>query len=113
MPLDHVQLTVADRERSAEFYGEHLGLTERVHEDDELLILADADMQSLLALREGASVATPGLHVGFRLTSPAAVRAQRRRFAEAGVRELEWEEHGPARCQVADPDGYRVEVYAF
>jgi hypothetical protein len=31
----------------------------------------------------------------------------------AGVTELEWQDHGPARVQVADPDGYRVEVYAF
>ena len=27
MPLDHVALTVSDRERSAAFYGEHFGLT--------------------------------------------------------------------------------------
>ncbi len=33
MPLDHVALTVADRERSAAFYAEHFGLTERVHDD--------------------------------------------------------------------------------
>ena len=34
MPLNHVALTVADRERSAAFYGEHFGLTERIHEDE-------------------------------------------------------------------------------
>ena len=39
MPLNHVALTVADRERSAAFYGEHFGLTQRVHEDDQRLIL--------------------------------------------------------------------------
>jgi hypothetical protein len=37
----------------------------------------------------------------------------RERFRTAGVTELEWQDHGPARVQVADPDGYRVEVYAF
>ena len=34
MPLDHVALTVHDRERSAAFYAEHFGLTERLHADD-------------------------------------------------------------------------------
>jgi catechol 2,3-dioxygenase-like lactoylglutathione lyase family enzyme len=34
MPLNHVALTVSDRVRSAAFYGEHFGLTDRLHEDD-------------------------------------------------------------------------------
>jgi catechol 2,3-dioxygenase-like lactoylglutathione lyase family enzyme len=41
MSLNHVALTVADRERSATFYGEHFGLTERVHQDEHLLILGE------------------------------------------------------------------------
>ena len=52
MPLSHAALTVRDRERSAAFYGEHLGLRERVHEDEHLLILGSPD-GSLLALSEG------------------------------------------------------------
>jgi len=27
--------------------------------------------------------------------------------------EAEWQEDGPTRVQVLDPDGYRVELYAF
>jgi catechol 2,3-dioxygenase-like lactoylglutathione lyase family enzyme len=38
--LDHVALTVTDRNRSAEFYARHFGLTERVHDDEHLLIRA-------------------------------------------------------------------------
>ena len=30
MPLNHVALTVSDRETSAAFYGRHFGLTERI-----------------------------------------------------------------------------------
>jgi len=52
MPLNHVALTVGDRERSAAFYAEHFGLTERVHDDPHLLILGTPD-GSLLALSEG------------------------------------------------------------
>lgn len=115
MPLDHVVLTVADGDRSAAFYGEHFGLTERVHDDEHLLILGDAH-GSLLALSTGRAAAE-GLprtnHFGFRLPSPDDMVAARERFRVAGVVELEWQERGLARVQVADPDGYRVEVYAF
>ncbi len=52
VPLNHVALTVGDRKRSAAFYGRHFALTERVHEDEHLVILASPD-GSLLALSEG------------------------------------------------------------
>jgi catechol 2,3-dioxygenase-like lactoylglutathione lyase family enzyme len=39
VPLNHVALTVSDREASAAFYARHFGLTERVHDDEHLLIL--------------------------------------------------------------------------
>lgn len=116
MPLDHVALSVSDRDRSAAFYAEHFGLTQRVHDDEHLLILGGGD-GSLLALSTAAPAAADGLprtnHFGFRLVNRDAVLAARERFRAAGVTELEWQDHGPARVQVADPDGYRVEVYAF
>jgi catechol 2,3-dioxygenase-like lactoylglutathione lyase family enzyme len=66
--LNHVALTVGDREASAAFYGEHFGLTERVLDDEHLLILGSPD-GSLLALKEG--VVPGGLprtnHFGFRV----------------------------------------------
>ena len=115
MPLDHVALTVSDRTRSATFYGEHFGLTERIHDDEHLLILGDGE-GSLLALSEGEPAAghLPRTnHFGFRVPHADNVLAARERFRAAGVPELEWQERGPVRVQVADPDGYRVEVYAF
>ncbi len=116
MPLDHVALTVSDRDRSAAFYAEHFGLTQRVHDDEHLLIVGDG-VGSLLALSTAGTPAADGLprtnHFGFRLTSRGEVLAARERFRAAGVTELEWQDHGPARVQVADPDGYRVEFYAF
>ena len=115
MPLNHVALTVADRERSAAFYGEHFGLTQRIHDDGHLLILASAD-GSVLALSEGepAASALPATnHFGFQVAG-AAVWAARERFREAGVEATEWQDDGRfVRVQVADPDGYRVELYAF
>lgn len=114
MPLDHVALTVRDRERSAAFYAAHFGLADRVHDDDHLLILADRD-GSLLALSVGEPPA--GLprtnHFGVRAGSAGDVRRARERFRRAGVPETEWQDEGPTRVQVLDPDGYRVELYAF
>jgi catechol 2,3-dioxygenase-like lactoylglutathione lyase family enzyme len=128
MPLNHVALTVADRERSAAFYGQHFGLTERVHQDEHLLILGEPEGVgeperlgepeggSLLALNEGepAAAALPRTnHFGFRVASGDEVRAARDRFRAAGVTEAEWQDsHGFVRVQVFDPDGYRVELYA-
>ena len=115
MPLNHVALTVSDRERSAAFYGQHFGLTQRVHEDEHLLILGSRD-GSLLALSEGA--VPDGLprtnHFGFQVEDAEEVRSARERLRWAGVSETEWQDdHGFVRVQVADPDGYRVELFAI
>ncbi len=116
MPLNHVALTVSDRERSAAFYGEHFGLTERIHDDDYLLILGSDD-GSELALSQGNPIAAQlprTNHFGFRLMDEAAVRAARERFRAASIAETEWQDDGRfVRVQVADPDGYRVEFYAY
>jgi len=122
MSLNHVSLTIADRERSAAFYGEHFGLTERVHEDEHLLILGEPAGRggdgpgSLLALSTGAPAAADlprTNHFGFQVGSGDDVRAARERFRAAGVEEAEWQDsHGFVRVQVFDPDGYRVELYA-
>jgi catechol 2,3-dioxygenase-like lactoylglutathione lyase family enzyme len=111
--LDHVALTVSDRARSAAFYGEHFGLTERVLDDEHLLILGSRD-GSLLALSEGEVPALPRTnHFGFR-ASADEVRAARSRLRAAGVTETEWQDEGGfVRVQVLDPDGYRVELYAL
>lgn len=113
--LNHVALTVADRERSAAFYGEHFGVVERVHDDDHLLILSGPG-GGLLALTQGepaAAVLPRTNHFGFQLASGEEVRAARERLRAAGVEETEWQEEGIVRVQVADPDGYRVELFAY
>jgi catechol 2,3-dioxygenase-like lactoylglutathione lyase family enzyme len=115
VPLNHVALTVSDREASAAFYARHFGLTERVHDDEHLLILGSRD-GSLLALSEGPVPA--GLprtnHFGFQLETVDEARDARDLLRQAGVPETEWQDgHGFVRVQVADPDGYRVELFAY
>jgi catechol 2,3-dioxygenase-like lactoylglutathione lyase family enzyme len=115
MALNHVALTVTDRQRSAAFYGEHFGLTDRIHEDEHLLILGSPD-GSVLALSEGTP--PPELprtnHFGFQAKTGEEVRAARERYRLAGAIETEWQDDGRfVRVQLADPDGYRVELFAF
>jgi catechol 2,3-dioxygenase-like lactoylglutathione lyase family enzyme len=115
VPLNHVALTVSDRERAAAFYGEHLGLTERVHDDEHLSIIGSPD-GSLLALTEGpVPQDLPRTnHFGFQLARADDVRRARERMRSAGVTETEWQDDGNfVRVQVADPDGYRVDLYAY
>ena len=106
--LDQSPLTVSDRERSAAFYGEHFGLTERVHDDAHRLILGDGE-GSLLALSHGdprGGLLPHDNHFGFRLPTAEDVLAARERFRAAGVEEAEFQEPRPARVMVRDPDGY-------
>ena len=115
VPLNHVALTVSDRKRSAAFYGEHFGLTLHVHDDEDRLILGSSD-GSLLALSEG-SVPTElphTNHFGFQVKDANEVRQARERLRNAGVPETDWQDDGDfVRVQVADPDGYRVELFAY
>ena len=64
--LNHVALTVSDRDRSAAFYADHFGMTERVHEDDHLLILA-GEGGALLALSTGGPPTPAAAHEPLRL----------------------------------------------
>ncbi len=116
MPLNHAALTVSDRERSAAFYRDHFGLCERVHDDEHLLILGASD-GSLLALSEGpvpAAGLPPTNHFGFRIASGLRFARPREALREAGVIETDWQDDGRfVRVQVADPDGYRVELFAY
>lgn len=112
--LDHVSLTVTDRERAAAFYARHFGMSDRVHHDAHLLIVGGR--HGLLALSEGPSAAGSlprSNHFGFRASGRDAVLAARARFAADGVVECEWQDDGSfTRVQVSDPDGYLVELYA-
>jgi catechol 2,3-dioxygenase-like lactoylglutathione lyase family enzyme len=113
MPLNHVALTVSDRERSAAFYAEHFGLADRVH-DDPLILSGPGG--GLLALNEGEvpPELPPSNHFGFELNDTGEVRAARERFAAAGLEEVEWQDDAiVVRVQVRDPDGYRVELYVM
>lgn len=116
MRLNHVALTVSDREASAAFYREHFGLVERAFEDEHHLILR-SPAGSVLALSEGTVPADlpPTNHFGFEAGETRDVHRARESFRAAGVTEIEWQDDPGfvVRVQVADPDGYQVELFVF
>jgi catechol 2,3-dioxygenase-like lactoylglutathione lyase family enzyme len=114
LKLNHVALTVSDRERSASFYSYYFGLTNRVHDDEHFLILAGPD-GGILAISEGPVVSRTvrTSHFGIEVESVRHVLELRKRFKRDGIEEAEFQDHGPTRVQVFDPDGFRVEVYAW
>ena len=116
--LNHVALSVADRGRSAAFYARHFGLTKRIHDDEHLLIIAPPDGSALLALSDADAPPVAALprtnHFGFQAATQQEVREARERFEREGLTETEWQDApGMVRLQVADPDGYRVDLFAY
>ena len=116
MPLNHVALTVSDRERSAAFYARHFGLTERLHDDEHLFMIGSAD-GSLLDSQRGPGAPGPPGHQPLRLPgrapwtrcAPRASASGRRASARPNGRTT----GASSRVQVEDPDGYRVELFAY
>ncbi|MDH6237757.1 VOC family protein [Cryobacterium sp. CG_9.6] len=82
--LSHVRLAAPDREASARFYTEHLGLRE-VHRDDTSVYLRTPDDYHLfsLALEQGPEAALVSL--AWQAVSEAALREAAERVAAAGI----------------------------
>jgi catechol 2,3-dioxygenase-like lactoylglutathione lyase family enzyme len=115
MHLTHLGLPVRDADRSQLFYTTYFGFDPATAQryPDGTVIVRNADGFDL-ALHAGPEVGAPQpfLHFGFRLASPAAVRAALERLRTAGV-EITEEDDEPdmVSFKCTDPDGHRVEIY--
>lgn len=114
MELAHLNLTVADIERSAAFYATHLGFDggRRTFPDGTVFVRNRQGFD--LGLHEGRidRPPAPAIHFGFRLADADAVRAARTRLAAAGVPMVEWTDDPDGTSgKLLDPDGYVVEIY--
>jgi catechol 2,3-dioxygenase-like lactoylglutathione lyase family enzyme len=108
MRLVHLNLTVADVERSLEFYRAWFGFDRppRAYPDGAVFVNDAGGFD--LALHPRGS----GVHFGFRCDEPGEVRALRDTLAAAGVPITEaYDEDGYVNLKCLDPDGYEVEVY--
>ena len=114
MKLNHLNLTVADLDRSAAFYGEHFDFDVAfpVEGGEGLLLKGPGD--TVLVLVRGTPPDDSGriFHFGFGAASADEVHDARARLTAAGCAELEWVESDDyVSVKVADPDGYVLEVF--
>lgn len=114
LPLLHLNLTVADPERSIAFYRRWFDFTSdpRTYPDGTVFV-SNADGFDL-ALHPGSpeDPPAPAVHFGFRASAPEPVRQLRHRLTDAGVTITEHHDEADyVNLKCLDPDGYEIEVY--
>jgi catechol 2,3-dioxygenase-like lactoylglutathione lyase family enzyme len=114
LPLAHLNLTVAEVERSIAFYRQWFGFTAPPRTSPDGTVFIGNDDGFDLALHPGAPAVPPApmVHFGFRAPTADAVLALRDALAAGRVTVTE---HHDAETYVnlkcLDPDGYEIEVY--
>lgn len=114
LALLHLNLLVADVDRSIDFYRRWFGFTTppRVYSDGTVFV-GDAH-EFDLAFHPGHPPRPPAstVHFGFRCLSPEPVLRLRAELREAGVPLTETcDEESYVNVKLLDPDGYEIEVY--
>lgn len=113
MPF-HLNLTVADIDRSVAFYRRWLGFgdVDRAFPDGTVFVRDDEGTD--LAFHEGASTpdARRAFHFGFRWAAPESIRRLEGELRAAGVPLTEFDDDPDVvSVKFTDPDGYLVEIY--
>jgi catechol 2,3-dioxygenase-like lactoylglutathione lyase family enzyme len=111
----HINLTVSDLERSADFYQKWLnfGPEDRRFPDGTVFVRDSEGTDLALHLGEVPTDAREFFfHFGFRRDNADSVRALHAELTDAGVPICEFEdEMALVSVKFSDPDGYSVEVY--
>jgi len=110
LTLAHLNLDVADLDRSERFYRDVLGLPV-VRRDHALQISWDG---GLVVLARGVPSVAGSFHFGFRVGGDADVDAAFARFRALAVPVVAPPEDKGAVYvgRISDPDGYPIEIYA-
>jgi len=113
--LTHIGLAVRDVERSFGFYRRVFGAREVWRGPGEIQFQTPGchDVVALEEIGDRSPGAGGVSHFGFRLVDPADLDAAVKAVEEAGGEVLERGEFVPGEpyAFVADPDGYRVEIW--
>ena len=113
--LTHLNLAVADPERSLRFYGEVFGVKEYYRDDTSIQVQGPGPHDVLAFERDPESAGKLGgiAHFGFRLTKPADIDAAVEAVQRAGGKLLRRGEFAPGFpfAYVHDPDGYEIEIW--
>ena len=109
----HLNLLVADLERSLAFYAQYFGFTRHAEYGDGTVFVRNAQGFDL-GLKPGVPGAMPAptMHFGFRAEHPESVRTLRDELHRTGAPFTEeCDEDDFVSCKVLDPDGYEIEIY--
>jgi catechol 2,3-dioxygenase-like lactoylglutathione lyase family enzyme len=112
--LTHLNLEVADPDRTLRFYEQVFGVKEYYRDDDSIQVLGPGPHDVLAFVRSDKAGREGGIsHFGFRLTTPDDIDAAVRTATRAGAKILDQGEFSPGFPYVyfADPDGYVIEVW--
>ena len=112
MPLNHINLTVSDAGRAAEFLIRYFGMREMGRRGRNMIFLTD-DNSMVLALMKGKDAVYPGnFHIGFIQPGRAAVDAIHARLAADGFDLEPPADHHAYTFYIAAPGGFTVECLA-
>jgi catechol 2,3-dioxygenase-like lactoylglutathione lyase family enzyme len=113
--LTHVHLAVQDPDRSLRFYESVFGVREYYRDAESIQVLGPGPHDVLAFDRSPKNAGTAGgiMHFGFRLTDPAHVDVAVAEVERAGGKVLSRGEFSPGvpYANVADPDGYEIEIW--
>ena len=113
--LSHLNLAVADPERSLRFYEAVFGVREYYRDETTIQVQGPGPSDVLAFEKNPAEAgATGGLsHFGFRLVDPADIDRAVEQVERAGGKLLRRGEFSPGFpfAYVADPDGYEIEIW--
>jgi catechol 2,3-dioxygenase-like lactoylglutathione lyase family enzyme len=113
--LTHISLAVADPERSLHFYAQVFGVREQARDGGGIQALGPGPHDLLTFELDPARAGAKGgiRHFGFRLEDPADIDAAIQEVERAGGKLLKRGEFKPGcpYAYVADPDGYKIEIW--
>jgi catechol 2,3-dioxygenase-like lactoylglutathione lyase family enzyme len=113
--LTHINLAVADPDRSLAFYRAVFGVTEYYRDDGQIQVQGPGPWDVLAFERSPRHAGrTGGIdHFGFRLVEAGDIDAAVAAVLAAGGRLLRRGEFSPGfpYAYVADPDGYEIEIW--
>lgn len=112
--LSHLNLEVADPERSLDFYTRMFGVREYYRDDSSIQVLGPGDKDVIAFVRSEQAGAIGGIsHFGFRLKDADDIREAIDTARSVGATILRTGEFetGSPYLYVLDPDGYEIEIW--
>jgi catechol 2,3-dioxygenase-like lactoylglutathione lyase family enzyme len=112
--LSHINLEVADPDRSLAFYQILFGVKEYFRDENSIQVLGPGEKDVIALVKSDRAGSIGGIsHFGFRLTSPEEIMNAITLAKDAGATIKKQGEFGPGLpyLYILDPDGYEIEIW--